>query len=48
MVASVRRHLGFDDGQVETALRVALERGRLKAVGDPVHSISLIYDWAEE
>jgi hypothetical protein len=41
MVATIRHHLGLDDEQVEAALRLATERGRLNVVGDPVHSISL-------
>ena len=48
MLHTVRRHLGFDHDQVEAALQSALARGRIKAAGDPVHSISLIYGWAED
>jgi hypothetical protein len=47
MVHTVQRHLGLDDDQVEAAIGLAIERGRLKAVGDPAHSISLIYGWTE-
>ena len=48
MVHTVQRHLGIDDDQIEAAIGFAIERRRLKAVGDPVHSISLVYGWAED
>ena len=48
MVHTVQRHLGIDDKQVEAAIGLAIARGRLKAVGDPAHSISLIYGWTED
>jgi hypothetical protein len=48
MVHTVQRHLGIDDEQIEAAIGLAIERGRLKAVGDPAHSISLIYGWTED
>jgi hypothetical protein len=43
MVATVQHHLGLDDEQVEAALRLATQRGRINVVGDPVHSVSLLY-----
>ena len=48
MVHTVQRHLGVDDDQIEAAIAFAVKRRRLKAVGDPVHSISLVYGWAED
>jgi hypothetical protein len=48
MVHTVQRHLGIDDDKIEAAIGLAIERGRLKAVGDPAHSISLIYGWTED
>jgi hypothetical protein len=46
-VNDVQRYLGIDDKQLATALRVAIARYRLKAVGQPVHSVSLIHGWDE-
>lgn len=48
MVHTVQHHLGIDDEQIEAAIGLAVKRGRLKAVGDPAHSISLIYGWTED
>lgn len=48
MVATVQHHLGLDDEQVEAALRLGTKRGRLDVVGDPAHSVSLIYGWSGE
>ena len=42
MVATVQHHLGLDDEQVEAALRLATDRGRLNVVGNPIHSVSLL------
>jgi len=49
MVSEIAARLGVEDvAVVQSAIREAAQRFRLKTEGNPVHSVTLIDGWDEE